>query len=303
MDLAALEHALTAIPGRQWSEATIEAAPGTITREKAEAWRRLGINRVSLGVQSFDTRELRRTGRKHTAEIVAGDCVILGDAGIANFNIDLIAGLPHQTVETWRASLDWTERLRPAHVSVYMFEVDEDSRLGLEVLNNGNRYDARAMPDEETTVELYEMAVERLAANGIERYEISNFAAPGCESLHNLKYWRMAPYAGFGSDAHSFDGRVRFANLESPQEYVAAVLSGQTAVVSTVPSNAEEERLFTGLRLSEGVHLTATDWDRNRPAIERFVDAGLLESAGDMIRLTPRGVLLSNEVFQELLAA
>jgi oxygen-independent coproporphyrinogen-3 oxidase len=303
MDLETLEQALSAIPGRPWLEAAIEAAPGTITQEKAAAWRGIGIDRVSLGVQSFDTRELKRTGRKHTAEIVASDCTMLRDAGITKINIDLIAGLPHQTVETWRASLDWIHRLQPPHVSVYMFEVDEDSRLGLEVLNNGLRYDAGAVPDEETTVELYEMAVESLAANGTKRYEISNFAVPGGESLHNLKYWTMAPYAGFGSDAHSFDGWVRFANAESPQEYVAAVLSGKTAVIATTTANTAEERLFTGLRLSEGVRLKANDWDRNRPAIERFVDAGLLESTGDVIRLTSRGVLLSNEVFQELLAA
>ncbi len=114
MDLGALESVLAAIPGRPWKEATIEAAPGTITREKAAVWRRIGINRVSLGVQSFDTRELKRTGRKHTAEIVAADCAILRDAGIANLNIDLIAGLPHQTVESWRDSLNWIERIRSA---------------------------------------------------------------------------------------------------------------------------------------------------------------------------------------------
>ncbi len=184
-----------------------------------------------------------------------------------------------------------------------MFEVDEDSRLGLEVLNNGARYDASAMPSEETTVELYEMAVESLGAIGIERYEISNFASQGNESLHNLKYWTMAPYAGFGSDAHGFDGRVRFANAESPQEYVASMRAGKTAVVSTTTANADEERLFTGLRLSQGVRFTAADWERNRTAIERFVDAGLLESNGDVVKLTSKGVLLSNEVFQELLAA
>ncbi|HYI98024.1 MAG TPA: coproporphyrinogen-III oxidase family protein, partial [Bryobacteraceae bacterium] len=298
-----LTSVLSALPGNPWKEATIEAAPGTITREKAGTWRRLGINRVSLGAQSFDTRELKRTGRKHTAGMVAADCAILRDAGIANLNIDLIAGLPHQTIGSWRESLNWIDRIRPSHVSVYMFEVDEDSRLGLEVLNNGARYDASAMPSEETMVELYEIAVEKLGAIGIERYEISNFASQGNESLHNLKYWTMAPYVGFGSDAHGFDGRVRFANAESPQEYVALMRVGKTAVVSNTTAKTEEERLFTGLRLSQGVRLTFTDWERNRAAVERFLDAGLLESDGDIIKLTSKGVLLSNEVFQELLAA
>jgi oxygen-independent coproporphyrinogen-3 oxidase len=303
MDLGALEHALNAVPGRPWREATIEAAPGTITREKAQAWRSIGINRVSLGVQSFNASELKRTGRKHTAETVATDCALLRDAGISNLNIDLIAGLPHQTIETWRESLAWIERLRPPHVSVYMFEIDEDSRLGLEVLNNGSRYDAGSIPDEATTVGLYETAVESLSAQGIERYEISNFAVTGSESLHNLKYWTMEPYVGFGSDAHGFDGRVRFANLKSPREYVTAISSGRAPLSSTEIAKADEERLFTGLRLSQGIILESVDWERNRKSILKFVEAGLLETSGDTIRLTSRGVLLSNEVFQELIAA
>lgn len=303
IDIRTLEAALCAIPGRLWREATIEAAPGTITKDNADSWQRLGINRVSLGVQSFNVHELKRTGRKHTPEIVANDCAMLRDAGITNFNIDLIAGLPHQTRQSWQESLNWVKRLAAAHVSVYMFEIDEDSRLGLEILNNGSRYDATALPSEELTVELYEMAVEALHDEGIERYEISNFASPGMESAHNIKYWTMEPYVGFGSDAHGFDGRVRHANLETPQEYVAAIQSGKSPVASTTTTNTDEERLFTGLRLSRGVALNSADWDRNRLVITRFLEAGLLEAAGDTVRLTPRGVLLSNEVFQEFIAA
>ena len=140
---------------------------------------------------------------------------LLRDAGIRRFNIDLIAGLAGQTAESWRESLDWIERLDPGHVSVYMLEVDEDSRLGSEILHGGARYGAAAAPSEDLTVELYETAVERLAAMGLARYEISNFARPGQESLHNLKYWRLEPYAGFGADAHSFDGALRRAERRS----------------------------------------------------------------------------------------
>jgi oxygen-independent coproporphyrinogen-3 oxidase len=129
----ALAAVLAEILGREWPEATIEAAPGSIMGAKAGAWRRAGINRVSLGVQSFVARELARTGRKHTAEIVAGDVAILREAGIESINVDLIAGLPGQTEESWRESLDWVERIEAPHVSVYMFEVDEDSRLGREM--------------------------------------------------------------------------------------------------------------------------------------------------------------------------
>ncbi len=206
MDLGALDRILDTVPGRPWIEATIEAAPGSITADAAAAWRKAGLNRVSLGVQSFVARELARTGRKHRAETVAADVATLRAAGIANHNIDLIAGLPGQTRESWNESLDWIERLAPAHVSVYMLEVDQDSRLGLEILNNGSRYGASDAPTDDLTVELYEAAVDRLQVMGIERYEISNFARPGFESAHNLKYWRLQPYVGFGADAHSFDG-------------------------------------------------------------------------------------------------
>ena len=139
LEPADLERILAAIPGRPWQEATLEAAPGGITAERASAWARAGINRLSLGVQSFVARELARTGRKHTAEIVASEFGLLRDAGIRNINIDLIAGLPGQDRASWRASLDWINRLEPPHVSVYMLEIDEDSRLGNEVLLNGKR--------------------------------------------------------------------------------------------------------------------------------------------------------------------
>ena len=201
----ALAGLLSAIPGRPWIEATMEAAPGTLNLANVAAWQAAGINRVSLGVQSFDTAELSRTGRKHHAAIVAGDCALLRSSGIGNINLDLIAGMPGQTVRSWKESLDWIERLAPPHVSVYLFEVDEDSRLGFEVLQGGGRYGAAAVPSDDAMAEMYGIAVERLAAMGIPRYEISNFARPGMESHHNLKYWLLHPYAGFGAGAHSFE--------------------------------------------------------------------------------------------------
>src|SRR5580658_3370525 len=200
-DLAGL---LGLIPGRPWPEATIEAAPGSIIREKVVAWRDAGINRVSLGVQSFVQRELARTGRRHTAEIVEQEIALLRGAGIVSINVDLIAGLPGQTEASWKHSLDWIERLGVPHVSVYMLEVDEDSRLGRELLVLGSRYGAGDVPGEDAIADFYDAAVERLAGLGLERYEISNFAQPGFESRHNLKYWKREPYLGFGADAHSF---------------------------------------------------------------------------------------------------
>ena len=291
----ALRRLFDLIPGRPWMEATIEAAPGTVTAEKARAWTACGINRVSLGVQSFVTREIRRTGRQHTAQTVADEIATLRDAGIDNVNIDLIAGLSGQTEASWRESLDWIGRLAPAHVSVYMLEVDEDSRLGKEILLGGARYGAAETPGEDGTADFYEMAVERLAALGIPRYEISNFARPGCESRHNLKYWKLEPYAGFGADAHSFDGRVRQQNPESVEDYL------NLPRIESTFAHLDEERFFVGLRLMAGIRPAPEEWRRYEQPIRRFLDAGLLETEGGVLRLTGRGVLLSNEVFQEFL--
>ncbi|HWC00177.1 MAG TPA: coproporphyrinogen-III oxidase family protein [Bryobacteraceae bacterium] len=291
-DLAALLHLL---PGRPWAEATLEAAPGGISADLARSWVAAGIGRVSLGVQSFVQPEIARTGRKHTAAIVAEEVARLRRAGIAGINLDLIAGLSGQTEASWRESLDWVERLAPEHVSVYMLEVDEDSRLGREILAGGARYGAADRPSEELTADLYETAVERLAAMGIHRYEISNFARPGHESRHNLKYWKLEPYIGFGADAHSFDGSRRWRNPESLQAYLAS------PAVEFTEAHPDEEKFFVGLRLSEGVRPAPEEWQRFREPIHRFLDAGLLETNGSVLRLTGRGILLSNEVFQEFL--
>jgi oxygen-independent coproporphyrinogen-3 oxidase len=235
------------IPGGPWLEATIEASPGTITPEKARGWASLGIGRVSLGVQSFVEKEIRRTGRKHTPEIVAAELATLRDAGIRNCNLDLIAGLSGQTAASWRESLDWIERLAPPHVSVYMLEVDEDSRLGKERLLGGVRYGAADVPSDDQT-------------------------------------------------ADSFDGILRRQNPESVEAYLAAPRSGPAE-----PSDAVHERFFLGLRLMEGVRPSPEEWVRFAQSIRRGMAQGLLETAGGMLRLTPRGVMLSNEVFQEFL--
>jgi len=282
---------LAAIPGRPWSEATIEAAPGGLSEDKIAAWRAVGINRVSLGVQSFVPKELARTGRRHTAEIVEQEIALLRAAGITSINVDLIAGLPGQTEASWQQSLDWIERLGVPHVSVYMLEVDEDSRLGRELLVLGPRYGAGEVPGEDAIADSYETAVERLARLGIERYEISNFARPGYESRHNLKYWKREPYLGFGADAHSFDGTMRWQNAEDAADYVAA-----PSVIERVAAEPLSETFFLGLRLREGIASDAFP-----DVIARFVRDGLLERAGERVRLTPRGVLLSNEVFAEFI--
>jgi len=297
-----LDRILAAIPGKPWREATIEAAPGTVTPEAARNWRTAGLNRVSLGVQSFVAGELASTGRRHNAAMVAREVEWLRAAGFEKINIDLIAGLPYQTAESWGESLNWIARLQPDHVSVYILEVDEDSRLGAEILRGGARYGAAQVPSPDMAAGLYEMAVERLEAMGILRYEISNFARPGFESLHNLKYWRLEPYVGFGAGAHSFDGTVRRRNAEEAAEYVRLMRERGSACTGETPAEPDVERFFVGLRLSEGIELSPQDWRRHGAPIRRFQDAGLLAIQQGRLRLTSRGVLLSNEVLQEFLA-
>ncbi len=287
------------IPGERLGEVTLECAPGTLSREAVRSWHKSGVNRVSLGVQSFVSRELRQTGRRHTAATVQHDLELLRAEGISNINLDLIAGLPEQTSQSWEISLDWIERLAPPHVSVYIFETDEDSRLGKELLRGGMKYGAAQMPSEDLIAEFYERAVSRLEQLGLHRYEISNFSLDGFESRHNLKYWRLEPYAGFGVDAHSFDGRTRWSNPDTLLDYLGGRKNSRD-VTATDPS---EEHFFVGLRLMDGIEPTPIEWARFAEPIDRWIRAGMLERRGTHLRLSPTGVLLSNEIFQEFVNA
>jgi oxygen-independent coproporphyrinogen III oxidase len=278
-----------------------------------EALLTCGVNRVSLGVQSFVDVEAAAVGRLHKRSTVLDDIARLRAARIHNINIDLIAGLPHQTAATWQESLEETLASGVPHVSVYMLEVDEDSRLGREVIAGGTRYHAHVVPDEEATADFYLAACKRLEAADIAQYEISNFARAGSQSRHNLKYWTRQPYLGFGVDAHSMlvsalpDAEaIRFAAANVLEKYVAGSLSDSAMVSRTA---ALEENFFLGLRLNRGVSLRqiAASFGQQvvenlRPAIAQLIADKVLEETGDRIRLTARGRLLSNEVFQAFLA-
>jgi oxygen-independent coproporphyrinogen III oxidase len=294
------------------TEITVECAPGTLTPEMIETLVRCGVNRVSLGVQSFVDQEAAAVGRLHKREIVLEETARLRRAGISNINVDLIAGLPHQTGESWQASLEAVIALGVPHVSVYMLEVDEDSRLGRELIAGGTRYHAHFVPDEALTADLYEMACERLNAAAVLQYEISNFARAGFESRHNLKYWTRKPYLGFGVDAHSMlpaaggDGEaVRFSTSDSLEQYVAG------AAVNRIEVSRQaglEEEFFLGLRLNRGVELEQVRAKFSEfvvtalsPLLDELSSLGLIEREGDVVRLTSKGRLLSNEVFESFL--
>ena len=336
------------------SEITVECAPGSLSPAVVEGLVRGGVNRVSLGVQSFVDEEARAVGRLHTRTAVLADITRLCSAGLGNLNIDLIAGLPHQTAETWNYSLQETIAAGASHVSVYLLEIDQDSRLGREVLAGGTRYHAHFVPDEDLMADLYLQACETLAKAGIPQYEISNFARPGCESRHNLKYWTRRPYLGFGLDAHSFlpaasgqpkdrepntqrrdaesprkqggkltttalagaSGRteptsgakldaIRFATTDSLERYLAGATCERTPVTR---DSAREECFFLGLRLNRGVNLRSIAEQYGLPADLQHTISELeamrlveCEQGGEVIRLTAKGRLLANEVFERFL--
>src|SRR6266404_4696555 len=237
------------------AEITVECAPGTLTPPVLEALQRCGVNRVSLGVQSFVDKEAASVGRLHNRDIVFEDIENLRAAGISNINVDLIAGLPHQTRESWEISLNELLATRVPHASIYMLEVDEDSRLGRELIAGGQKYHAHFVPDDDLTADFYEAACERLNSAGIEQYEISNFARPDFQSKHNLKYWTRQPYLGFGVDAHSMlhsvtgQSAIRFSNSDALEKYVA----GAPRNITVVSAEAGlQEAFFLGLRLNRG---------------------------------------------------
>jgi oxygen-independent coproporphyrinogen-3 oxidase len=284
-------------------EITLEANPGTLTPDKVDAYRRMGINRVSMGAQSFNDAELDAIGRVHTADQVDASVALLRDHSIANINLDLMIGLPGQTRLRWNENLQRMVRIAPPHISVYMLDLDPHSPLYHSIARGRHR-----VPEDDDVADWYLQAIDHFAGAGYRQYEISNFAAPGRESRHNLKYWLRKPVLAFGVGSHSFDGSARYANDSNLSSYLVNVESQGSAVEWRRPvgmDEALEEALFLGLRLARGL-----DWDQIsrtfgsarvapfEPVIDEMSHQGLLRRADSTIQLTPRGMLLSNEIFQ-----
>jgi oxygen-independent coproporphyrinogen-3 oxidase len=288
-------------------EVTLEADPETIEAEKAADWVASGINRISFGVQSFIDDELKSAGRRHRAADVYQGVGMLRNLGFANISFDLIAGLPKQTEASWGRSLEELIALSPEHVSTYIMEIDEGSRLGLEVLEGGSRYSARELPNEELMADFYALAQRELRSAGYQQYEISNWAKPGFPSRHNLKYWRREPYLGFGAGAHSFSGTERWANVHDAAAYVTSVSAGQSAVesIDTVTRElAFEEELFLGLRQLAGIDLRRIERQYGVDLEEKLLhlaSRGMVEREGNMLRLPADKLSVSNEIIVELL--
>ncbi len=298
------------------AEITVECAPGQLSDETLGAMVAAGVNRVSFGVQSFIDQEAALSGRLHTRAKVFEEIERLRNSGIQNLNVDLIAGLAAQTCASWDESLAALIETQVNHASIYMLEVDEDSRLGRELLSGGVRYRTELVPKEETIAKMYESAIETLNSAGLRQYEISNFARPGAESRHNLRYWHREPYLGVGVDASSFlyamepasDSKkaLRWTQTGELAEYLKhAVISEETAISAR---QEFEEEMFLGLRLNDGVKMNLLQEiypaDLVRAAelvVQRMVQKGWLQVEAEQIQLTCEGRLFSNDVFAEFI--
>lgn len=292
-------------------EVTIEINPATFSRKKVEGWLDAGINRASVGVQSFIDRELVSLSRTHTSGEARRTIALLREAGLNNISLDLIAGLPEQSLEDWEYNLHEALSIRPEHLSLYLLEVKEGTQLHGQIKRG-----VRPRPDDDLAAEMYRMICAATASAGYEQYEISNFALfdksnvskpSPYRSAHNLKYWTGAPFYGVGCGAHSYDGQARWVNVLQTEAYIEQVNSTGHAIRernTLSPTDRAAEALFMGLRLSEGINLNAFQSeygidvvDRYRDDLPRLADAGLVKVDGGRLTLTPAGRLLSNEVF------
>ena len=280
------------------AEITMEMNPATVTHEKLAAYRRLGVNRASFGVQTFNDRDLKLLARGHDANDARNTFEMLRNAGFDNISFDLIAGLPEQTIDEWSRNLDEAIAMRPEHLSLYLLEIHEGTPLAEQV-----RSGRRTPIDDQVAAEMYEMMIDRLADAGYEQYEISNFARPGYHSRHNTKYWLLEPVHGFGVSAHSFDGRERYANDRDTANYVKLIESSRSAEVNRESVDLASDAAFLGLRLNSGIDITDFEKQHSRPFLEtrELIEKGLLEMSDGRLRLTRKGMLFSNEVFAEFL--
>ena len=275
------------------AEISLEANPGTVTKEKLLLWKEAGINRLSFGLQSSDDGELRKLGRIHSWKEFLDNFHLARSCGFSNINVDLMSALPGQTVDSWRKTMEKVTKLNPEHISAYSLIIEEGTAF----------YDAYAkhpelLPSEEEERTMYYETKSFLEAKGYDRYEISNYAKPGYECRHNLSYWERSDYLGLGLGAASLLGNVRKRNQSSLEEYLKGNFSGEQEILSDV--NAMEEYFFLGLRKMKGV-----DWTPYRTfyedIVEKLVKQGLLDKDGNRIRLTELGIDVSNSVLAEFL--
>lgn len=275
------------------AEISIEANPGTVTKGKLALWKQAGINRISFGLQSAENEELKRLGRIHTWEEFLENYDLARAAGFTNINVDLMSALPGQSVDTWKKTMERVTALNPEHISAYSLIIEEGTSF----------YEAYAkhpelLPTEEEERKMYYETKDFLGSKGYERYEISNYAKPGCECRHNLSYWERTDYLGLGLGAASLLGERRKNNQSDLSQYLKGNFAGEEEILT--PTAAMEEYFFLGLRKMKGV-----DWTPYRKqyesTVKKLIGNGLLEAEGNFIRLTELGIDVSNQVLAEFL--
>ena len=310
-----LDHCRRALPVAGDAEITLEANPGTVTLCALEDLHRAGVTRLSLGVQSFRDQELRLLGRIHDAQTAASAVSMARRSGFENLSLDLIYGLPNQTLSEWEASLRQAILLSPDHLSLYALSLGEGTPLAARVGSG-----ALPTPDDDVAADMYELAEGMLSENGFVHYEISNWArrtcdatgrVDNCASRHNLHYWRNDPYLGLGASAHSYDGRCRSANTEHPRDYITRLFAGDTPRVWHEELDDEgrlAETMMLRMRLLEGMprrvfrgRFGRDLQDVYSETVALLRDQGLLQVDQLGVRLTPRGRLLGNRVFAAFL--
>jgi oxygen-independent coproporphyrinogen-3 oxidase len=287
------------------AEITSEANPGTADAGKFSSMRQAGFNRLSIGAQSFDDRELARLERVHRAAEIGSAVAAARAAGFDDLNLDLMYALPGQTVTGWLRSLEAALALRPEHLSLYCLTIEPGTPF-----HERQQRGELDLPDEKTQVAMQMEAARTCAAAGLRRYEISNFARPGRECRHNLVYWRNEEYVGFGPGSASYVDGQRWSNVRHPEEYIAAVESGEGPTGERErlePDRATAETLMLGLRLTEGISFERLErrhpgaLSRLRAELEELVDCGWLAMDGDRMWLTDEGMLFHDEVTIRLL--
>ena len=275
-------------------EITMEANPGDITLERAQAWRKMGINRLSIGVQSLDDELLQLIGRRHTAEQARKAVAAAQAAGFDNISIDLMYALPSQTMEQWQKDVAEALQMGVQHISTYGLIYEEGTVL-MTLLDHGG---IEAV-DEDTEMQMYDYLVEQLAANNFEHYEVSNFALPNRQSRHNSSYWNNTPYIGLGAGAHSYDGQVRQWNISDLDTYIAQAMAHQLQPEKEVLSEEQRhtERVMLGLRTNSGIGIDEIDRSKAQP----YIAQGMLMEKDNRIVATTKGYHILNRIIEDLI--
>ena len=300
-----MEHVNRAFQISDGAEISMEANPGTVTREKLKEYRRAGINRISFGLQSANDRELKLLGRIHTWAEFLESFALARECGFTNLNIDLMSALPGQTCESWKDTLKRVTDLEPEHISAYSLIIEEGTPFGEKY---GSEEGRKLLPDEDSEREMYHETKRFLRECGYERYEISNYAKPGRECRHNIGYWTGVPYLGLGLGASSYMNGSRFAVSSDMQQYLGEKPGTFTDVEKLTKKDMEEEFFYVGLRMTAGVSLSEFERRFGMSAeevypglMETFVEEKAAEFRGDRFVLTDYGLDVSNYIMAQFL--